>query len=363
MKTVVCFGEILGRLAPEQFYRFAQACPGKLDMTFAGAEANVAASISMLGGTSNFVSALPRHAIADACLRNLRGIGVGTEYVLRVAEGRLGLYFVETGANQRASMVIYDRDHSSVSLIPGDAYPWEEVFQGAGWLHLSGITPALSRQAAETTKLAAMKAKEQGLTVSCDLNFRKKLWQWEPGCAANELAEKTMRTILPHVDVLIGNEEDAADVLGIHAADSDVKSGVLSIDKYPQVAAAISAQFGNLKKIAITLRESISATHNNWGAMLYDTAKKQHSFAPIKNDQYQPYEIRSIVDRVGGGDSFAAGLVFALNSGEFPEDGDAIAFAVAASCLAHSIKGDFNYSSRSDVEALMNGNASGRVIR
>lgn len=354
----------MGRLAPEQFYRFAQTCPGKLDLTFAGAEANVAASISLLGGQSAFVSALPQHAIADACLRNLRGLGVKTEHVLRVAEGRLGLYFVEAGANQRASKVIYDRDNASVSLTSGESYPWATIFQDAGWLHLSGITPALSAQAAEATKLAAVKAKEQGLTVSCDLNFRKKLWRWEAGTAPRELAQKTMRALLSHVDVVVGNEEDAADVLGIHAEGSDVGSGVLSIDKYPQVAAAIAAQFSNLKKIAITLRESLSASHNNWGAMLYDTATQTAHFAPNdKEGQYQPYEIRNMVDRVGGGDSFAAGLIFALSSGEFPEARDAIAFAAAASCLAHSIKGDFNYNDRSEIETLMGGNASGRVVR
>ncbi|MBC2594069.1 sugar kinase [Ruficoccus amylovorans] len=363
MKTVVCFGEIMGRLAPEQFYRFSQACPGKLDLTFAGAEANVAASISLLGGRSAFVSALPRHAIADACLRTLRGLGVGVEHVLRTDEGRLGLYFVETGANQRPSNVIYDRGYSSVSLTPGSSYAWEDILTGAGWLHISGITPALSAQAAEAARFAAQQASSAGLTVSCDLNFRKKLWQWEPGCPARELAEKTMRSILPYVDVLIGNEEDAANVLCIHAADTDVESGEVAADKYPQVAAAIAAEFTNIKKIAITLRESISASHNNWGAMLYDTASQRASFSPVRDGAYRPYEIRDIVDRVGGGDSFAAGLVYALHSGDFPEDADAIAFAVAASCLAHSIKGDFNYTTRSEVEALMKGNGSGRVVR
>ena len=177
----------MGRLAPEQFYRFSQACPGKLDLTFAGAEANVAASISMLGGKSAFITALPKHAIADACLRPLIGLGVDTSHVLRVGTGRLGLYFVETGANQRPSNVVYDRDYSSVSLTPGDAYAWESIFKGAGWLHISGITPALSAEAAEASLLAAKKAKDAGVTVSCDLNFRKKLWQWEPGTSAREL--------------------------------------------------------------------------------------------------------------------------------------------------------------------------------
>lgn len=363
MKKVIGFGEIMGRLAPDQFYRFSQSCPGKLDLTFAGAEANVAASVVMLGGRAAFVSALPKHAVVDACVRTLKALDVDTQYILRTKEGRLGLYFVETGANQRPSNVIYDRDGSSVSLTSAGAYPWKEIFADAGWLHISGITPALSSNAADAALTAVKKAKEAGLTVSCDLNFRKKLWQWDASCKPRELAEKTMRTILPYVDVIIGNEEDASDVLGIHAGDTDVEAGELSVEKYPEVARAVAAQFSNVRKVAITLRESISATHNNWGAMLYDVAAGTAVFAPLKNGRYQPYEIRDIVDRVGGGDAFAAGLVFALNSGEFPEDQDVIAFAVAASCLAHSIKGDFNFSSRAEVEALMKGSGSGRVVR
>jgi len=363
MKTVVCFGEIMGRLAPEEFYRFSQACPGKLDLTFAGAEANVAVSVSLLGGRSAFVSALPTHAIADACVRTLRALEVDTARLVRVPHGRLGLYFVETGANQRPSNVIYDRDGSSIALTSGEAYDWEGAFNGASWLHVSGITPALSQRAADAVLLAVKKAKTKGLTVSCDLNFRKKLWQWKPGTPTRALAGQTMREILPFVDVVIGNEEDAGDVLGIHAEGSNVDSGELSIDRYPQVAAAIAAQFGNLKKVAITLRESFSASHNNWGALLYDTATGRANFAPLKDGHYQPYAIHNIVDRVGGGDAFAGALVFALNSGEYPDDKDAIAFAVAASCLAHSVKGDFNFSSRAEVEALMHGSGSGRVVR
>ncbi|AKJ64917.1 sugar kinase [Kiritimatiella glycovorans] len=363
MKPVVGFGEIMGRLAPEGFYRFSQSCPGRLDLTFAGAEANVAASIAMLGGSSAYVTALPDHAIADACVRSLKALDVETRHIVRTDSGRLGLYFVETGANQRPSNVIYDREHSAVSRTPADAYDWDAIFADAGWLHISGITPALSRCAAEASLAAVRGAKEAGLTVSCDLNFRKKLWKWDETLSPRELAGRTMRDILPFVDVVIGNEGDAEDVLGIRAGDSDVESGELAIDKYPEVAGQIAGQFPNVRKVAITLRESISASHNNWGAMLYDTESEQAVFAPMRDGEYRPYEIRNIVDRVGGGDSFAAGLIFALHSGEYTEHADAIAFAVAASCLAHSIKGDWNHSRRAEVEALMRGSGSGRVVR
>lgn len=363
MKKIIGYGEIMGRLAPEECHRFSQSCPGKLDFTFAGAEANVAASVCMLGGKAAFVSALPKHAVADACIRTLNGLGINTEHVLRTDQGRLGLYFVETGANQRPSNVIYDRDGSSVSLTSSDAYSWEEIFADAGWFHVSGITPALSLNAADSVLVAVQKAKTAGVTVSCDLNFRKKLWQWDKTLPARKLSEKTMSEILPYVDVLIGNEGDAEDVLGIRAGETDVEAGELSIDKYPAVARQIVEQFPNIGKVAITLRESISASHNNWGAMLYDVPQDKAVFSPMKNGTYQPYKIRNIIDRVGGGDSFAAGLVFALNSGEFPGDQQSLDFAVAASCLAHSIKGDFNFSSRAEVEALMCGSGSGRVVR
>ncbi len=354
----------MGRLAPDQFLRFNQACPGKLDLSFAGAEANVAASVSWLGGNAVFVSALPKHAVADACVRMLDGMGVNTQYVLRTDIGRLGIYFAETGANQRPGNVIYDRDYSSVSMTPADQYDWDEIFFDAGWLHISGITPALSQCAAETVLAAAKKAKDAGVTVSCDLNFRKKLWRWDSSLSPRALAEKTIRQILPFVDVVIGNEEDAQDVLSIYAENTDVSAGHLSTDKYPAVAAKIVEQFPNIGKVAITLRESISASHNNWGAMLYSAEEKSACFAPLQDGAYRSYEIRDIVDRIGGGDSFAGGLIFALNSPEYAQqDQSALSFAVAASCLAHSIKGDFNFSSRSEVEALMNGSGSGRVVR
>lgn len=362
-KTVVTFGEIMGRFAPAGFLRFRQALPGPLDLTFGGAEANVAASIALLGGKARFVTALPQNAIADACVGTLTALGVETNYILRTKAGRLGLYFLETGANQRPSNVIYDRANSSVSLTEGAAYDWPNIVAGASWLHTTGITAALSKTAADAVLHAVKTAKEAGLTVSCDLNFRKKLWGWEPGTGAQALAEKTMRGILPYVDVVIANEEDAADVLNIHAAETDVHSGKVSAEKYPEVARKIAKQFPNVSKVAITLRESLSASHNNWGAMLYDVASDTPVFAPMKGDAYESYRIKNIVDRVGGGDSFGAGLVFALNTPELSETSKALAFAVAASCLAHSVVGDINYSSRAEVESLMGGSGSGRVVR
>lgn len=363
MGKIVTFGEVMGRLCPEGLLRFRQAMPGKLDLTFGGAESNVATSIATLGGHAQFVTALPKNAIADSCIALLSGLGVDTSRIVRTDYGRLGLYFLETGANQRPSNVIYDRANSAIALTEADAYDWTGVFADAEWFHVSGITPAISKEAADATLAAVKAAKENDVSVSCDLNFRKKLWNWDDSMKPRELAEKTMRSILPFVDVVIANEEDASDVLSIKAEGSDIHAGKLQIDRYPDVAKQIVAQFRNVSNVAITLRESISATHNNWGAMLYDAALGQACFAPMNGEEYQPYQIKNIVDRVGGGDSFAAGLIFALTTPELCEPDQAISFAVASSCLAHSIVGDINYSSRKEVEALMGGSGSGRVNR
>lgn len=354
----------MGRLCPPGFERFGQAMPGSLGITFAGAEANVSVSICHFGGRAGFVSALPRHAVADACVADLRRHGVDVSGIRRTDRGRLGLYFVERGANQRPSRVIYDRDHASVALTPPDSYPWEEIFADAAWFHFTGITPALSANAADCCLTAVKKAREAGLTVSCDLNFREKLWRWKEGVRPRALAEETMRKLLPHVDVVIANEADASDVLGIRAGGSEVEKGDLDLERYPEVAAQIAREFPQVKKVAITLRESVSASHNNWGAMLHDAETGTAHFAPVDGDGvYRPYEIRQIVDRVGAGDSFAAALIFALQTPEHGSPEKAVAFAAAASCLAHSIEGDFNLNLRSEVESLLGGNASGRVVR
>ena len=363
MKKIVTFGEIMGRLTTPGFKRFCQSCPGTLNMSFAGAEANVAVSLSILGRNNVFVSAVPANAISDACIANLKSTGVTTNHILKTSKGRLGLFFVETGANQRPSRVIYDRAHSSISLVEYNEYDWDEIFDGAQWFHITGITPALSKISADVSIAVVQTAKKKGLKVSCDLNFRKKLWKWDTALSPNDLAEKTMRQMLPFVDVLIGNEEDAEDVLKIKAGNTNVDKGNLAIDRYPEVASKITTQFPNISKVAFTLRQSISATHNNWGGMLFDAKEQKAYFAPYEDGNYRPYEIRAIVDRVGGGDSFSAGLIYALTDDKLCQSQQTLSFAAASSCLAHSIEGDLNYTSREEIESLMRGSASGRVIR
>ena len=360
--VIVTFGEIMGRLAAPHHLRLRQT--RELEVTYAGAEASVAASICNFGGRARYVTALPQHALAEATMDSVRAVGVDARYVLRTDKGRLGLYFLETGANQRPSNVIYDRTDSAIAITPADAYDWDGIFTDAQWLHLSGITPALSAGAAEATLVAAQRAQAAGAKVSMDLNFRGKLWNWDSPKSARDLAQATMRKILPFVDVVIANEEDCHDVLGIRAGDTDAHAGALDTARYPDVARQVVAQFPNVSKVAITLRESLSADHNNWGAMLFDAVADEPCFAPLGPDgTYQSYQIKNIVDRVGGGDSFAGGLIFALTTPELSAPQTALNYAVAASCLKHSIKGDLNYSTRQEVEALLGGSASGRVVR
>jgi len=363
MVRVVTFGEIMGRMATPGALRLRQALPGSLDMTFAGAEANVAASLTLLGAQGVFVTALPKNAMADACIDSLRTLGIDTQHIVRADEGRMGLYFLESGANQRPSQVVYDREGSSFSLTAADRYDWSAIFDGAEWFHVTGVTPSVSRAAADAALVATQAAKAAGLTVSCDLNFRKKLWRWDPSALPRDLAEGTMRHLLQRVDLVVANEEDCGEVLGIHAAETRVEAGDLRVASYTDVARQLVEQFPNVNKVGITLRQSISASHNNWGAMLYCADDDESHLAPMQDGEYRPYEIRNIVDRVGAGDAFAAGLIFALTCEELSSPNEAIRFATAASCLAHSIVGDTNYSSRAEVEALMKGSGSGRVVR
>ena len=363
MSQFITFGEIMMRMAPSGFLRLQQTLPGPIDVTFAGAEANVAASLSMLGADVGFVTSLPDNPLADACLNTLRGLGVETSGVLKSKEGRLGIYFVEAGANQRPSRVTYDRAGSTISLTPPGGWDWNRLLDGARTLHVTGITPALSKEAADSTLAAVQVAQEKQIQVSCDLNYRAKLWNWQRGMDRQQLAGETMSQILPFVDVLIANEADCGDVLGIHAGHSNVDSGNVEVDAYPHVARQVAERFPNIKYVATTLRESISASHNNWGAMLFDVGNDKAFFAPETGDSYRPYQIRNIVDRVGGGDSFSAGLLFALNHEDYAGPHEALKFAAAASCLAQSVLGDFNYSNRAEVAALMGGSAAGRVVR
>ena len=357
------FGEVMMRLCPQGKKRFAQVLPGQLEATFGGGEANVCASIAMLGGKSRYLTALPDHAVAHAFAAELAGFSCDVSRIHFDKAGRMGVYYAEHGSNMRGSNVIYDREGSTISLLPPSAYDFDSMLDGVTHLHLSGITPALSRNAFESTLAIAEKAAEKGITVSVDLNYRKKLWNWEEGTEKKALARRCMSQIVPLADIIIGNEEDASDVFGIRADNTSVEEGELNIAGYEQVAARLSAAFPKASFVAVTLRESISADHNNWGGMLYDCRAGKAFFAPLQEGVYKPYEIRDIVDRFGGGDSFCAGLLFALNTEELSRPEDAIRFAVAASALKHTIPGDYNYSSRKDVENLMKGSVSGRVQR
>ena len=356
------FGEVMMRVAPEHKLRLRQVLPGRVEITWGGGEANVCASLAMFGNQVRYASALPDNALAESLKTSLRGLGVDTSQILTRA-GRLGVYYVECGANQRGSTVLYDRAYSSVSLAEASEYDFASILKGVHWLHISGITPAVSRQAFEANLELVKQAKEAGVEISCDLNFRKKLWKWHSDIQGQELARQCMAEVLPFVDLVIGNEEDAADVLDIHPLDTDVTAGHLNVAAYEDVAQQIVAKYSNVKRVAITLRESISADHNNWGAMLYD-AEGTAVFSPLNPDgEYESFQVGHIVDRVGGGDSFASGLLHALNDSKYDSLQAVLDFAVAASCLKHSIKGDFNYVSVAEVEALAGGNASGRVQR
>ncbi len=361
---VVTFGEVMLRLAPEEFLRVTQVLPGRLEATFGGGEVNVAVSVALQGGDAAFATALPDNVLTDSFEQELRRLRVDASLVKRSKSGRFGIYFVETGANQRAGTVTYDRDQSSISLAGADGYDWNAIFAGATWFHITGITPALSSQSAAAALAALKQARERKIPVSCDLNFRKKLWRWKPGTSPVDLARETMRTLVPFVDLVIANEEDAEMCLGIHAPESNVEAGDLNLNGYSHVAREVVSQFPNVSRVAITLRESISASHNNWGALLYDHRSNAVHLAPCDaNGRYEPYEIRNIVDRVGAGDSFAGGLIFALNTPGLDDAATALRYAVAASCLKHSIKGDFNYATRAEIEGLMKGGGSGRVQR
>lgn len=342
MVKTVCFGEIMLRLSPPGFERLFQT--PALQATFGGGEANVAVSLAQFGCDSCYVTRLPANPIGDAALRSLRAEGVNVEHVVRGGT-RLGIYFAETGASQRPSTVVYDRAHSAISELQPGSIPWHDVFDGASWFHCTGITPALGAAAAECTREALQAAKRAGVRVSVDLNYRKKLWP-------EREAQQTMRALMPLVDVVVANEEDLQAVLGIEVPHTDVTGASLHLDGYRQAAERVAGEFG-VSHVAVTLRESLSASDNAWSAVLFESASR--AFV-----QSQRYTVR-LVDRIGGGDSFAAGLIYGFLSGR---DGESsLRFAVAASALKQTIPGDFNHVSVSEVERLVAGDASGRVQR
>ncbi len=340
MGKVVTFGEIMLRLAPEGYYRFVQA--EKFGVVYGGGEANVAISLANFGIDSKYVTKLPKHEIGQSAVNSLRRFGVDTSDIVRGGD-RVGIYFNEKGASQRSSVVIYDRAGSSIATAARSDFDWDKILEGAEWFHFTGITPALGPVLVEICRDALKAAKAKGITVSCDLNYRKKLW-------TREEAGKAMGDLMQYVDLCIANEGDASDVFGIHAKNTDVTTGKLDHEGYKDVAKQLMDRFG-FKKVAITLRESYSADDNGWGAMIYDGNEYHFS---------KSYKVH-IVDRIGGGDSFGAGLIYSFVNGASSKD--ALEFAVAASCLKHSIEGDFNLVSVAEVNKLAGGDASGRVQR
>jgi len=340
MSRVITFGEIMLRLAPEGKLRFMQEpC---LEATFGGGEANVAVSLSNFGEDAAFVTKLPENPVADACIRELRGLGVNTGHILR-GGGRMGIYFLEKGASQRGSVCLYDRAHSAISEVKPEEFDWENIFEGAEWFHFTGITPALGENVYECCLRACRAAKAKGLRISCDLNYRNKLW-------TREDARRRMTELCAYADLLIANEEDARDVFGIEAENADIAGGHLSREGYRKVAEELRDRFG-FERVAITLRTSRSADDNDWAGLLL------HGEDCLFSREYR----LDIVDRVGGGDSFGAGLIYSLLREK--SDREALEFAVAASALKHSIEGDFNRVSVAEVERLLSGDGSGRIRR
>lgn len=340
MSQVICFGEIMLRLAPPGYLRFEQSAA--FEVVYGGGEANVCVALANFGVDAGFVTRIPDNPIGQAALNEMRKFGVDTRWMMKGGE-RLGIYFLEKGASQRPSKVVYDRKLSSISTSQKTDFDWEKIFAGAKWFHFTGITPALGENVAECVLDACKAAKKAGLTISCDLNFRKNLW-------TSEKAGQTMAQYMPFVDVCIANEEDAEKVFGIKAKGTDVTGGSLSHEGYKDVAKQLTEKFG-FKAVGITLRGSISASDNNWAAMLY----KDDSF--FFSREYAVH----IVDRVGGGDSFAGGLIYSMLQGMSNQD--CLEFAVANSCLKHSVEGDHNHVTLAEVKTLMAGDASGRVQR
>lgn len=340
MKSVVTFGELMLKLSPSGYGRFVQS--GQFNVEYSGAEANVAVSLCNFGIPARFVTALPKHEMGDAAMNALRHFGVDTSFIVR-SDKRLGIYFAEKGASQRPSKVIYDRADTAIANAKSSDFNWDAIFEGVEWFHFTGITPALSDGLASICLEACKAAKAKGIITSCDLNYRRKLWSREKAC-------EVMSKLCKYVDVCIANEEDATNIFGINAENSNVETGLIDYSAYASVAYKLQELF-NFKNVAITLRESYSASDNNWSALLIDEESLHIS---------RKYSIH-IVDRIGGGDSFGAGLIYGLQN--YDNNQQALEFAVAASCLKQTIEGDFNMVKVNEVESLMEGNISGRINR
>jgi 2-dehydro-3-deoxygluconokinase len=356
MSRIVTLGEIMARFAAPGFQRFAQCMPGSMEVTFAGAEANMAVGIAQLGGEASFVTALPRNPLADACLANLRALGVDTRHVVRTQDGRMGLFFFEQGVNQRAGQVIYDRDGSTMAITPVQTYDWSEIFKSASWLMVSGITPAISRSAAEVTKSAMMQAQDMGLKVALDINYRSKLWRWDPAQQPRQLAMQTLRDLLSHVHLLIGGP---ADIAALRGGDESVQQTA----DLTALATELCAEFASLRMVAMTRRQGDDGGSTSFAGLLHLRDEPLSYLAPLQNHGSGWHVVPRIVDRLGAGDAFSAGLVFALSHPSLNHPQRAISFATAAGCLAHSIDGDYLQASFDEVHELAGQLANGRVRR
>ncbi|HBJ36850.1 MAG TPA: sugar kinase [Planctomycetaceae bacterium] len=371
MKRIVAMGEIMGRFSPPGYQRFGQCMPGSLDILFAGAEASVAMSIAHLGGDAAFVTALPDHSIADACIAAVRAVGVDTRHIVRTRDGRLGLYFLEAGVNQRPGKVIYDREGSSIAITPPQAYDWDAILEGADWLVISGITPAISRNGLDVAMAAVDAATKHRVRVLCDFNYRGKLWHWSPPTPPRKLAIESIRLLLPKVDLLIAGTDEILELIGDEKISESHHHEIAPETSFAEAATNLSTRFPNLAQIASTYRRTASASRHELGGMLWGRSTDsqppdQVHWAPELRDDAtanQTYAIEHVVDRIGTGDAFTAGLLFALTTPELSDPKRAIAFATAAFCLSHSIAGDFNFTNRQEIEELLAGDSSGRVQR
>jgi len=363
MNLIAAFGEVMLRLGPQGKRRLAQSLPGTLEATFGGSEANVCASLALLGTPCRFLTALPDNPPARAFAAQLRGLGCDLSRVLCTDSGRMGVYYVEHGSNMRGAGVWYDRENSVISTLGPESYDMETMLENVTHLHFSDITCALTEKAFRTVIAFAQTAKRKGIRISLDINNRKKLWNWKPGTEKRTLAKECLEELTPCADWIIGNREDISGLFGFEAPPA-LHEGKIDFEAYGKSAAAVAAKFPRARYIAFTLRETISADSNLWGGMLYDCKGKRAFFAPVdKEGNYAPYAIRDIVDRFGGGDAFTAGLIHALYSEKFSAPETAVRFAAAAGALKHSVFSDYNYISVAEVETLMTGDGSGRIRR